>query len=480
MNGKIRCEHVFLVCALVFGLLLVFLTPPMNVPDEGAHFLNAYAVSKGHFFGEIVDGEFVRKVPQSVSDFEARYSNAFAWKYDAKTDYSDVVNEIRSTNEPGETVTRGGVIVCPTGYLVSGAGMALGSLVGRLFAASQPYNLMLYGRVANLLFCILVTYAALKIIPCFKRTLLLLATMPMTLFLGASLNYDAVLIPVSFLFVAIVARLICRKQENIQPKEIGVVLFCVFFLVGVKQAYAPLLLMLLAVPKKKYGGLRNMILCISAVIAVAVIAYIPQLIHNRTASMAAGDIYSGAVEQQSEWIRSNAAKLPGIFFNTLKTKIPGYIESFWGILGVLDTPFPKPFVIMGLVVLFVTALMDVCSFSLYDAKEWWKRLLPFFAAIIAFAGMMYIMYKEWTPLPGVANTIGGDIAEGIQGRYLIPLVLPLCAALANKFSFVFASRIKLSAEKRTTAKAITDHFIYFWALFCGLLTVLTVMLRYWI
>lgn len=480
MNKKTRCEQVFLVCALVFGLLLVFLTPPMNVPDEGAHFLNAYAVSKGHFFGEIVNGEFVRKIPQNVIDFEARYSNAYAWKYDAKMDYSDIVNEIQSTNEPGETVARGGVIVCPTGYLISGAGMIVGSLLGKLFSASQPYNLMLFGRLANLLFYIIVTYTALKVIPCFKRTLLLLALMPMTLFLGASLNYDAVLIPVSFLFVAIVVRLIHRKQEIIQPKEITVVLFCVFFMVGVKQLYAPLIMMLIAVPKRKYGGMRTMILCISAVIVVAVIAYIPQLIHNRIAAAADKDIYAEVAEKQGEWIRSNTTKLPGIFANTIQTHINGYIESFWGILGVLDTPFPKPLVIIGLMALLITAFIDVCSFSLYDTKEWWKRVLPVVAISTIVAGMMYIMYKEWTPLPGVANTIGGNEVEGIQGRYFIPLILPLCVSFANKLIPTFTIKRKMCVRKRMYTNAIVDHIVSFWVFFCGLSTVLVVALRYWL
>jgi hypothetical protein len=42
----------FLAASLTFGGVLVFLTPPFQVPDEPGHFFRAYALTEGVVFAE--------------------------------------------------------------------------------------------------------------------------------------------------------------------------------------------------------------------------------------------------------------------------------------------------------------------------------------------------------------------------------------------------------------------------------------------
>ena len=45
-------EKLLLVCALLMGLLLIFLIPPFDSPDELTHFQNVWAIGHGQAFTE--------------------------------------------------------------------------------------------------------------------------------------------------------------------------------------------------------------------------------------------------------------------------------------------------------------------------------------------------------------------------------------------------------------------------------------------
>lgn len=52
----IKLEFLFLVFAVVFGVLTTILIPPMINPDENTHFYNAYTDSRGQLFVQVEDG----------------------------------------------------------------------------------------------------------------------------------------------------------------------------------------------------------------------------------------------------------------------------------------------------------------------------------------------------------------------------------------------------------------------------------------
>lgn len=484
MAMQMKVQNVFLIYALIFGLLLVFLTPPLNVPDENAHFVNAYSVSQGALWGKVVDGKFIREVPAKIKDFSQKYPGRFEWNHAEKISYKEIWEEAEIINDSDKTVMWEGTIISPVGYIVAASGMAIGSCFGKLFGmgsvATLPYNQMIFGRLANLFFYIIVTFYALKIIPYYKRTLLLLASMPMTVFLCASLNYDAILIPVSFLFIATILKLINQREKKINEIEIATILFCVFFLVGVKLVYAPLLILLLIIPKTKYGKKRNLIICVCSAIIVGLVALTPEIVNRRLGSLADPTTNAPIVEAQKEWVMNNLFKLPGLLVHSFIMEKGSYLEQFWGRLGWLDTYIPKPLVVFGLLIILIVTVIETCNASVFRRNEWWKRVILLLAILISITGTMLAMYIAWTPLPYVTNTIGGSIIKGVQGRYFIPAFLPFCVIFANKLlSSVKANRC-VCVSKMKTIKTKFDGAIIFWSFICGLITVLIVLVRYWI
>ena len=239
-------------------MLLVFLTPPMAVPDEATHFLNAYAVSKGHFFADMKDGQIGVEIPRAYGDFINKYESV-AQDFNHRQSFSEYYYDSWLMKDLSEVIfIPANRTLNPIGYLISGLGIAIGNVLCMNF--NLPYNLFLFGRIFNLSFYIFIIYWAIKITPNFKRTMIVAALMPMSIFLAASFSYDAVIIPICFLLFAYLLKL-HRLPENTQITnyDIAVILVIAFFIAGVKQAYLPLLLTLFAIPTRRFGSKKDII-----------------------------------------------------------------------------------------------------------------------------------------------------------------------------------------------------------------------------
>ncbi len=462
----------FLVITLVSGLLIMFFTPPMCSPDENAHFLNAYAVSRGDLFPEIVDGtpgRFVEgRVLTFVQNYLARFTGNLSDKYSFSEQYFN--SYLQNTNTEPVFYGNGLNTINPIAYLPAGFSMMIFRFFGSLVSSdlgALPYNLLIYGRLGNLLFFSFVMYYAIRNTRHFRKLFILMAMIPITLFLGASVNYDALLIPVTFLFISTAFNLITDPVEKkLTKNDIFCILFCTFFLVGIKLAYATLLLILLAIPRKKYGSTKRMIQCIAAVCAVGVIAQIPTVVNKVICSDMTPAPY---ITEQTEYVKTHLWELPGVFINTFRMNKGYYLRSFFGALGQLDTNVPFPFEVVFYLLLFVVSLFEICTTKLWNQQ--WKRLLPFAAALISFIGLFIYMYLTWTPIPGIADGVGSNYISGVQGRYLIELIIPFISVLC--FGGLADNKYVNKAEK------VIDRIIYAWTAVCGLITPLIVFIRYW-
>jgi len=85
-----------------------------------------------------------------------------------------------------------------------------------------------------------------------------------------------------------------------------------------------------------------------------------------------------------------------------------------GKLGWLDVQLPIPFLVLYLAVLLALVFLDTSP--RIEVHPWQRGITA--AAVLA--GMILVsaaQYAVWT-------SYGADFIEGVQGRYLLPLVLP--------------------------------------------------------
>ncbi len=473
-----RLARAFAVIAMICGMLITFILPPFCAPDEHVHFINAYSMSKGELFAQEYEGRLVRWVPTYFTSYLKNYSDPLIGventnRFNAQDIYRGTSDSWKLVDDTPYPYTTD---ITSTGYLVSSLSMAVGTQIGLLLHSDNvlfPYNQMLMGRIGNLFFYVLVIYFAIKRAPHYNKTIMLLALMPMSLFLGASLSYDAVLIPVSLYFFALVLDLHAEPEKRISTRDVLKVMLCVFLISGMKfGAYIPLLAMLLTVPKTKYGSTKRMLLCIGAVVLMVGIGYLPTMIlNNMKAGLVSYNEANSAAAAQREWMGSHLTSIPDVFGTTIYKNGVVWLYGFWGLLGWLDTYFPIPIMLLGVVIVVVMALLETSSFHLWQEKRW-KNLLALLGALVSAIGIMLAMYINHTTLFG--EGIGGAWIDGVQGRYFIPLAMGFALAASNPIL------LKVSGFRNGTADRRLGHGAILWGACCGTMAVVILLMKYWI
>ena len=466
-----KTERIFLFISILIGLLLVFVTPPMAVPDENTHFVNAYAFSKGIFFPDVVNGQVGIRISKTIVDLIDTNKDKFTG-FENRQNYKQFYLDSWFEQDPTEMVFYVSQrTINPIGYIVSGIGMAFGSFISKPFSVNTPYNLLLFGRIFNLMFYIYITYWAIKITPFYKRTMLLLSLMPMSIFLAASLSYDAIIIPVCFLLFSYWYKFICFPEGGIFSKQdILVVILLSVFIGGIKSAYIPLLLILFSIPKARFKNTKNfsivMVLIIFCTLAAYFIPFFLKLISN------GGDIiskYDEYVILQKDFLANHITLIPSILFNTIRDLRTYYLSSIFGNLGNLDTNFPFPLVIMYYLFFALVNIIDACEAGYLS---WKYKISSISSVFIVVVGMYYYMYIYWTSIPAIVG-VGANYVSGIQGRYFIPLIL---------FVVILFSNSLIKRKFPNFIKKITEKFHYFIRiipLMYGFQTIIILLMRYW-
>ena len=469
-----REAKAFRIIALAAGVFIVFLMPPLTAPDEQAHFTCIQPISRGQWLAEPDEnGECRRTYPAEWGAFFNEYPDRLLGVDNTeKFSLADIGRALALTPDSGLTDSSY-VTGISLGYGPAAIGMRLASAVGDitgLKTLNSVYGQITAGRLFNLIVYVLLIGSAIRRAPHFRRTILLVGCMPMTLYLGCSLNYDAVLIPTCIYYVALIIGLCREPEKQLTGGEIARVYGCVFLMTGIKYAYAPLLILLLAIPRKKYGGWGRLILCIGGAVVAGGLGFVPTILQNRLIPPNPEAFIDSGQAEQVIWLKEHPWNIPGLFLNTINVRGASYIISFWGCLGWLDVHIPYGFISVGVFMIFLTALYEGFSYTDWAGKRW-KNLLPLIGSAVCVSGIAITMYIGHTL---IHHAVGSPVIEGIQGRYFIPCFLPIVLALSN------GSLMNLEAMTRPGAGEGLSKAAIIWSACCALITIGTLLIRYWI
>lgn len=470
-----KIRQIFIWVVSICGFILVFLTPPFTVPDEHTHFINAYCTSELNFFADVDENTFAvgKNVPQYISEYTQKYRENYAMKlndgYSFAESYFDSWVPVTDAGEELVFWQSELVTINPFSYIVSGFGMKIVSIFCKMCGGGfdTAYNLMLAGRFANLLFYVLVCYRAVCITPCLRKTIMLVSAMPMSIFLGASLSYDAILIPTAMLFFAEIMKLYMDTEDaSIDVKDIVVVGFCVFFLVAVKKVCAPFICLLLLVPKAKFKSLKQYIISMVVVVIIGTVAIFPEII-SAIVTQGIPKTVNPNVLAQKEYLYHNLHLIPKIIIDTFKSYSNFYLTGFVGKLGLLDTNFPILYIGIFWVVLLFIAITESCNVKKID---WKVRVATPVIIVFILAILFTRMYVSHTPI--VEEPFGQTIS-GVQGRYFIPIFCFLFVVIFNNLKSRIPTKIVAEGSK------LINNITVFSIIMNCLLTVMIILLRYW-
>ncbi len=434
------------VCIFLCGLLFVFVNPPLQVPDETLHFLRTYSISEGHF-----DFDASRAYPEDVSRLVSAFPGAWvnahtsvgtrtaqtggeaaAGVYDsagyalkqygengAVSGIADGFTQYFSGRTAAEETTEPlSFVILP--YLAAAAGMAAARLFG-LGALGALYA----GRIANLAVYALLCWLTLRGLKRYKPLFLAVMLLPMSLYMAASCNYDAILLGCYCFLASYFFR------ETLDDGALWRYL-AVFLVTNTIKPWLNLLWLaaLWCIPKAGWKARikRWQLALLCLVPAVLLSRFVDWYgAAFRVNYPEIGRTIEGADQlPQLKFILSNPLRYAAVLLGTL------YENSFFigqlGLFGALDLPIP---------VLNVTgpAVFAVGAALSAPRPEAAPRLRVSAGAgvwaVVYAAAAMTALYITYTPV-GMVRVIG------LQARYFLPVFLLLGAACAAALGRVLA------------------------------------------
>ncbi len=410
---KNNAAGFFLVFASFFGLITIFLSPPMQPADETLHYWRAYQLSNFDILADkFSEDRFGYKIPSEIKSITDSLSGGITPK--ARLDLEQMY-KVKSWNNyyNNEIVYfENTAINSPVGYIP----YAITLLFGRL--VELPHLVVFYlARVMGLIFYIGICYAAIRIAPKGKLIMASIALLPMSLYLASAISIDAILISLTLLAVALTMRLSIGYKKT--DRKFFLLLIAVLALLSItKTGYFILSLLLFTVPKEHFGRKAwstFILLATTGLIAGLGIFWntlvfdVANTIHT---VLRPGEYIN--VTDQIEYIKSNPIQTIGAFLNTYLLKSSTIlVMSFVGIFGWLDIVMP----------FFAYLIFGMLIYYHLQKSELLEKPMGTLAAnkVYVLTALLITGYMTVSLYVGY-NVVGSNFVEGLQGRYFIPIV----------------------------------------------------------
>ncbi|MDD5687668.1 MAG: DUF2142 domain-containing protein [Elusimicrobia bacterium] len=449
-DNTIPIEKIFLIISAIFGLLFVFITPPFQTPDEPAHFYRAYQISELKVISQKQEEKAGGYLPKSLKIIVDKTIGNVPFHPENKVIINEVLlsSKIPLDSKEKEFVEFPNTIrYSPVAYFPQ----AFGISIGRLFNFSS-LMLMYAGRFFNLFIWVLLVYFAIKIIPISKYVLFLLALMPMSIFLSASLSADTFTNGISFLLIAICFQYALGENNKVGAAGIFVLFLLSLILALTKQIYFLLAILFLLIPVKKIGNKTKyfLVFTVLLVLCLSVIAGWYVLIKDTMVPLKTDISISG----QILFVLNNPTAFLEAAVKTLSSK--KYISHFVGQLGWLDTDMSWFFLLSYFFMLIFVSLTDIRENIKLSLNH---KVIIFLVFMLNVFFICLSQYITWTP-------VGRGRIQGLQGRYFISISLLF-------FMLLYNTKMRISSKWRNPA-------IICFSLLSLIYTIIIIVKRYYL
>jgi uncharacterized membrane protein len=429
---------VFAIMSVILGMLLIGAAPPLRGPDETAHFLRAYGVGGGDLLSSVSDDKGRKGLFLPVSFY--RQFNVFeSWQSVNRGggfSYRRVFEQYRADENASIEVPDRTVFVAyggsegysPAAYLPQAAAAALAR--GAAFGFLETFYLM---RFAGLFGMTAIIVYAIALTPALKWTFVAIALLPSALYGRAVINADAAALGYSLVLVAMFLRVIVGIPMTATPAGSVWMLLCVL------SKPPNVVFVLLEWLGHSPAFLRRRFWFIAAVTLPALGAALLWTVVS-SADVAAWRLVelTGANAEQFSpgwklrFMMANPLAFPSALLGLLTKTDP---LEFWrqliGVLGLFDTVLRSWFYDVISILLIATFVSP-----LGKGRRLACVLASLCTALAYCFAIFLIFYLIWTP-------VYADQIWGVQGRYFVP-VLPLLAAAV-------AAALNRGPDSRVTA-----------------------------
>ena len=405
-----KFEKIYLMFAISCGIMMIFLMPPFNVPDESSHFSRAYKDSL--FVTTEDDGRFY--FPKAINKFASKYANNVNFsdiKIYSRNYLSDMFKPVDYNIIDEKSSNYSNVkYLSFVPYIPS----TLIILAGRL-ANIAPLVLLLLCRFVNLMIVIICCYYAIKNVPHFKKAFLVVTLFPIFIQQSAAINMDYLTNAVAILLISFIIQLIYKK-DKITNKEFVILGGLCFILSLGKFGYFPILLLFFLVSNDKFKNkYQAWAIKIAFILGTLILSFFFSLsaATGGTATNVYGIkyLFTNPIDSINVFIRTAFARLDQDIFR-------GFFDGF-AYSTVWHQSLFKTFMYL---MYFVFIIMSDEN----DEEISKISRCVLFGITILVIGIVYaIAFSQWTKT-------GERLINGIQARYFLPVLVPIYIGISNK------------------------------------------------
>lgn len=449
-------EQIFAAAGLSLGLMFLFVLPPLSAPDEVSHYISAYQLSS-HIMGKTANAADGRVLIRARDSFIEDLDGVMAADGSGVKDQGDVQPRDRAAKPHdaasgprksvvlGQELTEGTyrsihdralnpgneegtwisyqppVRTTPLAYVPQALGLTLARITGL-----GGLGLLYMGRLFNLLFFTAMGCLTIRKMPFGKAVAAGVYLLPMTLHLAASFSYDVMIISLSGYFAAVCLHL-AYKARRVRVRDVVILALVIGVMGPCKMVYGMIAGFCLLIPVKKFGGWKKW--TAGAVAVLGSFAASMVLVNSRTVAM-----YTEASQGYIPWageagytfaqLIHNPLLVFRMCYNTLAYQGETLFSGMMGAaLGNMDPVLNTPFVvILGLTAVLLLLALKKPGEEL--AMSMGNRAWIWFLSFLCLGALMFSMLLAWTP-------VSSRVIEGVQGRYLLPLLPMFLLTLKN-------------------------------------------------
>ncbi len=422
----------FAIVSILLGMLYNIAFVPLCVPDEIYHFGHVYANSNRILGKQICDesgcvifsdSEMLRLELCQHSTAQGVYRFWNNWEYG---------------NEREEAVSTKFIY---SRYLKQYVYVPAAAIVSLMRLIKVPYQLVfLSGRMANLVFFILVVILSMKLCPKFERAIAAICFLPCTIWLAASYSYDAWNLGLCILFFAYC--MFCREREKkIRWLDVAVLCAICVILSPIKIVYVLISASIFLIPKDKFKNIYYQIftcglIMLSGVTTLmigrgrssAVVSYVT------TQDQDVRSVVEGRKGYTLSWVLNNPVHTIKVYINTLIEKGEQYIYTAVG--G--DFFYYEISSLLIYAILFIFLL--IMANELHDNRPTVRERI--IAGGIFAAGTAAVLTAFLFSYSVIHVESIGTIS-GVQGRYFMPFFIFLPIILQSKIIRIEGREITL-------------------------------------
>ena len=429
---KVEFHWCYMMVALVLGMLFMFIIPPYAVPDEQGHISSSLYLSDKWLGWESQDpiSPWVARVTEIKNGFNP---------YLSRDVYNNYLNKLAQPLSEEGMVIEDQYEGLPSPYALYFI-PSLGITLGRLLALNGTATLLL-GRIANLIFFVMMATYAIKKIPFGKMVIAGVCLLPITLQQVSSYSYDNPVMAAAMVATALGIRW-CYSDEKTHKNELILYLLSSFILlIGKGGAYSFLIFLPFIYrmskdklktiwEKYKLQTIAFMMVSLFIILRNQITAIFGSLLPQQEvvvdgAVETTGNIivWAGAEGYTVGYLLQNPVQLIKILIETAITYGDWCLGTMLGSsLGWLNMTMPWFLIIACLIILLLATIKpegEKGELTIVD------KLIAIAVAVVSSgicaAGMLIL----WTPK-------GSQTILGLQGRYFLPTIAVLLLALRTK------------------------------------------------